>query len=95
MKILTSDGREMASIDLRVDKGAGTCDPAIRSCGMLVEGPKCEISLTRDPASGGLLLNLGLPELMGGSILLEKDDVRQVKSLMNKDAVKFMIQAFM
>ena len=51
--------------------------------------------IQKDEGGDGLVLSLALPDLMTLGIVIEKDDVKQLKGLMNKDAVTFMIKALM
>ena len=95
MRILTSEGDRLLEIDPRVDKATSTCDPCITIANVQIEGPKTEIQLSKDPETAGLLIEVGLPELTSLKILIEKEDVKKLKALMNKEAIAFMVKAFM
>ena len=49
----------------------------------------------KDEATDGLRLKLELPGITEAAIVIEKNDVKKLKSLMNKDAIKFMVKALM
>ena len=95
MKLLLNGNQEIASLDFDIDQSSGTMTPRIDALGYRIEGPVSKAELVADPDTGGLLLRLALPDITEASILIEKEDVKKLKGLMNKDAIKFMIKAFM
>lgn len=96
MKILIGEGRdELVSIDMAVEPDGRTCLPVIAGCGMLIEGPQTEVELVRTDDKNGLLMTMELPGITEAAILIEKEDIKKMKALMNKDAIKFMLSAFM
>ena len=95
MKLLINGDQELASFDLDIDPASGMCNPKIDALGYHVEGPAAKAELVKDEATGGLRCKLELPGITQAAIVVEKDDVKKLKALMNKDAIKFMIKALM
>lgn len=95
MKLLLNGNQELATIDLAVDASTGMCNPKIEGLGYRVEGPAAKAALVKDDETGGLRLKLELPGITEAAVVIEKDDVKKMKSLMNKDAIKFMVKALM
>ncbi len=95
MKLLLNGDQELATIDLDVDSSSGVCLPKIDGLGYHVEGPAMEMSLVKDEETDGLRLNMALPGITAAALVIETEDVKKLKGLMNKDAMKFMIKALM
>ncbi len=95
MKLLLNGDQELANIDFDIDRDTGMCMPKIDAIGYHVEGPEVNAALVRDEATDGLRLRLELPGVAEAALIIEKDDVKKLKGLMNKDAVKFMVKALM
>ena len=95
MKLLLGEGQELASLDFDLDASSGAMTPRIDALGYRIEGPQCRAALVKDDAVDGLRLNLELPGMMEGALVIEKADVKKLKGLMNKDALKFMVKALM
>ena len=95
MRLVTDQGDTLASFSLGPEGDAGTCVPVTTVGAYRVEGPTMSARIQKDEGGDGLVLSLALPDLMTLGIVIEKDDVKQLKSLMNKDAVTFMIKALM
>lgn len=95
MKLLLNGDQEVMNMDFDIDTNQGTLNPKIDAFGYHIEGPVSAAELATDPETGGLLLKLALPDITEVSILIGKNDVKKLKGLMNKDAIKFMIKAFM
>lgn len=94
MRLLLNESQELAKLDFNIDS-SGMLNPVIEGLGYRVTGPLSHAELVTDPASGGLLFKLSLPDITDASILIEKEDIKKLKGLMNKDAVKFMLKALM
>lgn len=95
MKLLLNGNQELAAIDLAIDASTGMCNPIIEGLGYRIEGPLSKAALVKDEATDGLRLKLELPGITEAAIVIEKNDVKKLKSLMNKDAIKFMVKALM
>ena len=95
MKVFVNGDQELATIDLSVDAATGMCNPKIDALGYRIEGPAAKAALVKDEATDGLRCVLELPGITQAAIVIEKDDVKKLKSLMNKDAIKFMVKALM
>ena len=95
MKLLLNGNQELMNLDLDIDSATGMCNPIINTLGYRIEGPAGKAALSKDGATGGLRLSLDLPDVMQAAIVIEEADVKKMKSLMNKDAIKFMIKALM
>lgn len=95
MKFIVNGEQEAASIDLQIDPGTGMCRPMIDTLGYRISGPNVKIALVKDDSTDGLRLALELPDITNAAILVEKADVKKLKGLMNKDAIKFMVKALM
>ena len=95
MKLLLNGDQELATIDLAVDSVTGMCNPKIESLGYRIEGPVSKVVLVKDDETGGLRLRMELPGITEAAIVIEKDDVKKMKALMNKDAIKFVVKALM
>ena len=95
MKLLVNGNQEIASLDISVDSASGLCKPAAFACGYRVEGPEAKMAFVSDKETGGLRLDMELPGVIGAALLVEKEDVKKLKGLMNKDAIKFVIKSFM
>lgn len=95
MKLLINDSQELATIDFDVDAATGACSPTINSIGYRIEGPTVKAAFVKDEETDGLRLRLELPDIAEAAIVVEKDDVKKLKTLMNKEAIKFMVKALM
>ena len=95
MKVLFNGTQELATIDLDVDAATGMCNPKIDALGYHIEGPKGIAALVEDDQTGGLRLKLEMPDVAEAALVIEKEDVKKLKGLMNKDAIKFMVKALM
>ena len=95
MRFVTDQGETLATFSLSTEGEAEGCLPISNIGPYQVEGPSMDLSIQKDPQDDGLLINLSLPDLITLGIVIEKEDVKQLKGLMNKDAVSFMIKAFM
>ncbi len=95
MKVLLNQTQELASLDIVIDEASGLCAPRIDALGYRIEGPGGKATFETDEATGGLRLKLALPDIMDIALVIEKDDVKKLKGLMNKDAIKFMVKSLM
>ena len=95
MKLLVNGDQELAAIDFDIDGGTGMCNPKVDALGYHVEGPAAKAALVKDEGGDGLRCTLELPGITQAAIVIEKGDVKKLKSLMNKDAIKFMVKALM
>ena len=93
MKLLLNGNQELVTVDLAIDASTGMCNPTIEGLGYRIEGPLSKAVLIKDEESDGLRLKLELPGVTEAAIVIGKDDVKRLKSLMNKDAIKFMVKA--
>lgn len=87
--------QELALVDLDVDGPTGICTPKVDAIGYHVEGPVVKAAFVKDDENDGLRLNLELPDITEMAVVIERDDVKKLKTLMNKDAIKFMVKALM
>lgn len=99
VKVLTQDSKELMSLSLVVEgdreaDGGTLCQPTTTLGGYRIQGPDVGISISKDANGNGLVVSTRLPELIGMDILIEQDDIKALKSLMNKDAMGFMVKAF-
>lgn len=99
VKVLTQDLKELMSLDLAVEgsrtaDGGAICQPTTTVGRYRIQGPDMGISISKAPDGYGLLVSSQLPGLVGMDILIEQDDIKALKSLMNKDAMGFMVKAF-
>lgn len=95
MKLLLNGDQELANIDLQVDPDTNICKPVVEGLGYRISGPSAVMSLTKADDMDGLRLNLELPGVTAAAVILEKSDVKKMKGIMNKDAIKFMVKALM
>lgn len=95
MKLLVNGNQELALVDLDVDGSTGMCTPEVDAIGYHVEGPATRAVLAKDDETDGLRLNLELPGITEMAIVIGREDVKKLKALMNKDAIKFMVKALM
>ena len=95
MKLIINGDQDVADIDLQIDPSTGMCRPAVDAFGYRVSGPSVKMTLVKDDSTDGLRLALELPGITDAAILIEKADVKKLKGLMNKDAIKFMVKALM
>lgn len=95
MKLIVNGNQELANVDLQIDADSKICSPTVDALGYRVSGPEMKAALVKDDATDGLKLMLELPGITDAAILVEKSDVKKLKGLMNKDAIKFMIKALM
>lgn len=95
MRVLDDRGAEIASICIDVDPTEHICNPKVSTCGLLVEGPEMKLDISRDSGKDGLCVSIALRDLPGMSLLIEKSDIENMKSLMNKDVMKFMVKALL
>lgn len=95
MKLILNGNQELANIDLHVDAETGTCKAIVDTLGYRIGGPSMTMAFTKDDMTDGLRLTLDLPGITEAAMLIEKSDVKKVKELMNKDAIKFMVKALM
>ena len=95
MRFTTDQGETLATFALNPTDNSGTCRPVATAGDYRVEGPTVNASIQKDEGGEGLVISLALPDLLTFGLVIEKDDVKQLKGLMNKDAVTFMIKAFM
>ena len=95
MKVLLNGDQELAAIDFDIDKDTGMCNPKVDALGYHVEGPAGKAALVKDENGDGLRCMLELPGVTQAALVIEKSDVKKLKSLMNKDAIKFMVKALM
>lgn len=95
MKLFVNGDQELATIDLSIDAATGMCNPRVDALGYRIEGPDAKAALVKDEATGGLRCKLELPGITQAAIVVEKDDVKKLKALMNKDAIKFLVKALM
>ena len=95
MRILTAENDTLLDIDLRIEKATSMCDPCIKIGNIQIEGPKTKLTCLKDKETSGLIFEVSLPDLTTLKILVEKEDVRKMRGLMNKEAISFMIKAFM
>lgn len=99
VKVLTQDSKELMSLSLAIDgdlqKDSGSvCRPTTTLGGYRIEGPDVGVSISKAADGNGLLVSSQIPEFVGLNILIEQDDIKTLKSLMNKDAMGFMVKAF-
>lgn len=95
MKLLINGDQELALIDLDIDGSTGTCTPKVDAIGYHIEGPMAKAALAKDEETDGLRLSLELPGVTEMAIVIGREDVKKLKTLMNKNAIKFMIKALM
>ena len=95
MKVLDSRNGEIANLEIKVDGKTGACRPEIKAGGYVIGGPDLTVSMSKDPETSGLLVDLDLAGLTKLKVLVSKDDIKGMKGLMNKDALSFMIKALM
>lgn len=96
MKLLTANNEQLIDVDIQVDSKNGLCDPTMIVRDQIkVEGPQVQINLQKAPTGNGLLVQVGLPDLISFHIMIEKEDIKKLKGLMNKDALGFMVKALM
>lgn len=95
MKVLFNGNQELATIDFDVDAETGMCNPKIDTLGYHIEGPKGIAALVKDEETDGLRLKLVMPDVAEAAIVIEKEDVKRLKRLMNKEAIKFMVKALL
>ena len=95
VKLFVNGNQELATLEFDVDGDTGACSPRIDALGYRIEGPRAIAALAKDPDSDGLRMTLELPGITQAALVIEKADVKKLKSLMNKDAIKFMVKALM
>lgn len=95
MKLILNEDQVLADIDLEVDSATGTCTPKLESLGYRISGPETKMALVKDDSTDGLRLTLELPGITQAALVVEKSDIKKMKGLMNKDAIKFMVKALM
>ena len=95
MKLLLNGNQELATIDFDIDQATGICNPKIDAIGYHIEGPAAKAELVKDDENDGLRLRMDLPDIAEAALVIEKADVKKLKTLMNKDAIKFMVKALM
>jgi hypothetical protein len=93
MKILTSTSEELIDIDMQISGKDKTCKPVLSISNYVIDGPVVQISMQRDQRADGLLINVELPDVIGMRLLIDLNDIKQLKTLINKDVIKFMIKA--
>lgn len=93
MKLLLNGDQELANLDLDVDTATDVCNPRVEALGYRIEGPATKAALVKDEATDGLRLALELPGVAEVALVIEKTDVKKLKGLMNKDAIKFLVKA--
>ena len=94
MRFVTDQGETLAALSLSAES-TGECLPTTTMGPYQVEGPRMDLSIQKDEEGDGLLVKVSLPDLIEMGIVIEKEDVKQLKGLMNKDAIGFMVKAFM
>ena len=95
MRLVTDQGDVLATFALNPLDASGACRPVTVVGDYQVEGPTVDARIQKGDDGEGLVVSLGIPDLITLGIVIEKDDVKQLKGLMNKDAVTFMIKALM
>ena len=92
MKLISKTGEELATVAISAPKGE-----AIKA--QVVMGdyefttPGVESSIKN--IDGNLDVSMRIPGMVNFRIAVEPKDVKALKGLMNKDAIKFMIKAFL
>lgn len=94
MKLLLNGTAELANLDFDINKETGLCNPKIDALGYHIEGPAGKALLSSGDGES-LNLALELPDVCEITLAITKDDVKKLKGLMNKDAIKFMVKALM
>ena len=78
-----------------VNTGGNSCKADIKLPKLHLVSPEITADVHQDEESDGLVITLALPEFIDVDILIKKEDIKSLKSFMNKDAIKFMVKALM
>ena len=92
MKLISKTGEELATVTIAAPKGE-PIKAQVNMGDMSFETPGVESSIKR--IDGNLDVSMRVPGMVNFRIAVEPKDVKALKGLMNKDAIKFMIGAFL
>ncbi|MCL1847254.1 MAG: hypothetical protein FWF91_04735 [Coriobacteriia bacterium] len=86
MKILTTQGEEVASVSMTVAEG-GSLSAAIKAGDISIAAPPVEISIEGTP--DGLIAHVRIPGIAKTDLLIEPQDVKQMMKIPMKGLVSF------
>ena len=92
MELQTKTGQTVARVHLSGEKGK-PLHAMLEMGGKKVELPGVDLSFTKE--DGKLVGHVLVPGMTDCRLALEADDVKVLKGLMNKDALGFMMSAFL
>ena len=95
MKVFDNSGGELLEMTAEVDPKSNSVMPTLAVGDVIARGPEMEMRIAKDAESGGLAFDVALPGLTGMRILVGKEDIKQLRGLMNKDVLGFMVRSFM
>lgn len=90
MQLLSKDNEPLATVTLTGDKGQ-PLQAQMQVGDTVITSPGIDVSIGK--AQDGLEASMRIPGLVNFKIMLEKDDVKALKGLMNKDALGFLMKA--
>ncbi len=92
MKLISKDGEVLAGIALEARKGEPV-NACIDVVGKTFQAPLTELSIGKE--EDGLGVHVRIPGVVNCTLCLEAGDVAALKTLMNKDAIGFMVKALL
>ena|GEM_PF-2830599 len=90
MKILTTQGEEVASIAMAVEEG-GCIKTAVSLGDMVLPAPPIEVNI--EGTSDGLIAHIRIPGLAKMDLLVEPQDVKQMTKIPMKGLISFGAKA--
>ena len=89
MKILTTQGEEIASVSMTVENGS--LSAAVNLGDMTIAAPPVELSI--EGTSDGLVAHVRIPGMAKMDLLIEPQDVKQMTKIPMKGLVSFGAKA--
>lgn len=90
MLLLSKESEQLASVTLSGGKGE-PMSARVQVGEAVISSPDLDVSIGK--AEGGLEVRVRVPGAVNFKVLLEKEDVKALKGLMNKEALGFFMKA--
>ena len=92
MKLLSTENEELAIISLQGNKNESSLGAEV-NIGEMTFKTNTEISMER--TKEGLIAHIRVPGIVKFSLLVEQQDIKALKGLMNKDVLGFAVKSLM
>jgi len=92
VKILTTQGEEIASVSMKVEEG-GVINTAVNLGGMTLPAPPIEVNI--DNSSDGIIAHIRIPGMAKMDLLIEPQDAKQMMKIPMKGIASFGLKTLM